>query len=63
MYPPFGPRPDWYETYWYSPDPVKRPRPRITPILVAVVCALLAAASVAVSPVHIQHATRTMHIG
>ena len=39
---PFGPDPDWYENFWYRPDPTPDPPRRIAPVVVAVVCALVA---------------------
>ena len=60
---PFGPDPDWYENFWYRPDPTPDPPRRIAPVVVAVVCALVAVAGVTLSPHHVPSAPTALHMG
>lgn len=59
---PFRPNPDWYYETWYEPDPPRRPRPRLVPMVVGVAVALLAVGAViVVQPV--APAPQAIHFG
>ncbi|HSU06090.1 MAG TPA: hypothetical protein VLI93_10990 [Acetobacteraceae bacterium] len=59
---PFGPDPDWYEKTWLTEPPPRHPRALLAPVLVGIVCALLAVAGVTISH-YAPPAATVMHFG